>query len=537
MRRSIPASAIGELGNLCEDKCVQLPPTTRAETPAPATDRVAATFRPPAAARRIFTGLAAIAGALIASVAAAAGPGASPPLIAAPAKAASATATAPTPRAPLPPLFEARPIAGGSPANRGPLDRGTFVELASRLSPAVVWISSTRLGGDEGERRIGRGQGTGVLLNSRGYLLTNNHVIQSSVDIRVRLHDERDFPAQVIGSDERTDLALLKIDPGKTPLRSAYFGDSENVRIGDWVLTIGNPFGLDHSVTAGIVSAKGRRDVQPEDSVGFFDFIQTDAPIHPGSSGGPLINTRGEVIGINTAMRGSGVGFAIPSNIARSVVEQLARYGRVQRSWLGVYPQPISEQLRKAFRLPDRSGALLSEVYNGSPAQRAGLLPGDVIVDWNGKRLRRADDLVWLLGPGPQSRATVRYYRDGQPRSAEIEFPPPEPSAPTAAVEAPRPATAFGFSVTELNLDTAKQMEYDGGPGLVIMNVEPGSPAMQAGTERGDVILQVNRRPVTSLDEYAVLLREVAPGEIVRLLVRRKERKQWHNLWIAFQRR
>ncbi len=428
---------------------------------------------------------------------------------------------------------------GKRAAPSGPLQLQAFANQANLLGPAVVSIISWHLTDDDGQRRRSREQGTGVIVNPRGFILTNNHVVEHATELRVRLQDERELLAQLIGRDERTDIALLRIDAGPAPLPWAALGDSDKVRIGEWVMAIGNPFGLDHSVTLGIVSAKGRREVHPGNSQGFFDFLQTDASINPGNSGGPLFSTRGEVIGINTAINvvGSGIGFAIPSNIARAVAEQLYQRGRVLRSWLGVYPQPVSEPLRRAYQLPDRAGALLAEIYDGSPAAQAGLQIGDVIVEFDGKKIRRSDDLMWLLGLNERRSVLLRLYRGGSVLAVPVQFPEPERPPPEVPPRPPAQPSALGIVVSELTNAQAQRLGFEEGHGLVVMIVEPGSPAMDASVERGDIILRVGDKRVRSLEEYARAMREVGPGQLIRLLIRREERNQWHNVLVAFRRR
>ena len=425
-------------------------------------------------------------------------------------------ATSATPAAsPSASVFPARKPAPPKPVRASTSTVPTFVELAQQLGPAVVSVTATRLPDEEGPRRRGREQGTGVIINESGHILTNNHVVENAAEVRVRLQDERELSAKVIGRDERTDIALLKIDAGVT-LPWATLGDSDAVRIGEWVMAIGNPFGLDHSVTIGVVSAKGRREVQPGNSQGFFDFIQTDAPINPGNSGGPLFSVRGEVIGINTAVTtaGSGIGFAIPANIARAIADQLHKQGRVLRSWLGIYPQPVTEALRLSLKLPDRKGALLAEVFDNSPAAAAGL----------------------LLGQNSKRSVAVGFVRGGAARSTLVQFgepDPPRPEPPTA----PHHPTALGIAVAELTPAMAQKIGYDQSRGLVIMTLEPGSPAEQAGVERGDILLRIGDQPVGDLLGYAEAMKSIASGQLIRLLLRREERKQWHNVWVAFPRR
>ncbi len=438
-------------------------------------------------------------------------------------------------------------------ASNAPVTMQSFSRLAKALTPAVADITVIQQtpGMEGGLPHRVREQGTGFLINAEGYVLTNNHVVQHAEEIRVRLQDDREFFGRVVGSDEHTDIALVKIDRGDTgEFTWAPLGDSEDLEIGEWVMAIGNPFGLDHSVTVGIVSAKGRRDVQPGGQRGFFDFIQTDASINPGNSGGPLINTRGEVIGINTAINvaGAGIGFAIPSNIARVIAEQLYRRGRVSRAWLGVFPQPVTETLRRAFGLPDRKGALISEVIGGSPAAAAGIRAGDVILAFDGKQVRRADDLNWLVGVSEARKepVPVQIVREGRRIQVLAALKEPAVEEAPAPMAAPRERpSALGITVSQMTPVLAQQLNYQASfqdsrkdaRGLLVMLVESGSPAMESGVERGDVVLLVNDRPVRTLVDYATAMHEVHGGEMIRLLVRREERKAWRNLWLAFPRR
>jgi serine protease Do len=417
-----------------------------------------------------------------------------------------------------------------------------FVELARSLGPAVVSILAVHVGGEgtDGERRSrGRGHGTGFVLHKSGYLLTNSHVIEGAEEIRVRLSDDRQLSARVVGRDDRTDIALLKIE-GAGELVVAPLGDSDALRIGEPVMAIGNPFGLDHSVTAGIVSAKGRRDVQPggPHQPGLYDFIQTDASINPGNSGGPLINARGEVVGMNTAVnaQAQGIGFAIPSNMLKAMVPLLASHGYAPRSWLGVYPQPITVHLQRAFGLADRRGALLSEVVPDSPAGRAGLEPGDVVLTFDGKPIQRADDLPWIVATTPPGRRVpVSFVRNRGARAVEIELEAsseaPARAAPASAPEAHR--SKLGMTVSEVTPRLAEELGQPTLRGVVVMAVEAGSPALEAGVERGDVIQRVGETAVTLLDHYAAAVRQVATGDTIRLLVRRDKR----SLWVAFPKR
>ena len=442
------------------------------------------------------------------------------------------------------PLWTEGTGKGGLAAN-APINMQSFVKLASRLGPAVVNVVGIQNGdaseaaqGPEPKRR-GRGQGTGFVIHKAGYILTNAHVVENADDIRVRLVDEREVTARVVGKDERTDLALLKIDvAGELPV--APLGNSDEVQIGEWVVAIGNPFGLDHTVTAGIVSAKGRRDVKPGGTQsGFYDFIQTDASINPGNSGGPLINARGEVIGINTAVnaQAQGIGFAIPINMAKVIVPLLKQHGRAPRSWLGVFPQTLSSTLRKAFGAPEAKGALVSEVVADSPAARAGLQPGDVVTEYDGRTIRRADDLVWLVATTLAGRkVALACMRNGKPFRVEVQ---PIAAPDDAPASAPQPRAAggkkspLGMTVSEISAGIARELGNPSLRGVIVMSVEPESPAVEAGVERGDLILRVGDTGVGTLDDYAHAVRAIPHGEMIRMLVRRDGK----NVWLAFAKR
>ncbi len=425
-----------------------------------------------------------------------------------------------------------------------------FVKLARSLGPAVVNIVAIQTGDDprtvlerqlqpEGKPRgSGKGQGTGFIIHKSGLVLTNNHVVDSSEDIRVRLSDDRELSARLVGRDERTDLALLEIDAG-VPLPVAPLGNSESVQIGEWVIAIGNPFGLDHTVTAGIVSAKGRRDVKPAGAnSGFYDFIQTDASINPGNSGGPLINARGEVIGINTAMnaQAQGIGFAIPVNMAKVIIPLLRAYGHAPRSWLGVYPQGLTPSLRKAFRTGVHQGALLSDVVPDSPAGLAGLKPGDLVYEFDSQKVVRAEDLTWLVATTPAGRRVhVQLVRDGAAMHLEVTLAaaPDDSDGPPQPKATPAHRSALGMTVSEITPGIARELGNPQLRGVVVMAVEPESPATEAGVERGDLVQRVTDTDVKGLDDYAKAIRAVGKGQLIRVLLRRDGR----NTWVAFTKR
>lgn len=410
-----------------------------------------------------------------------------------------------------------------------------FTKLAHDIGPAVVQILSIQ-NVDKSPRRT-RGQGAGFIIRQDGYILTNSHVVENSEDIRVRLADERELSGRLVGRDERTDIALLKIETTGLPV--APLGDSESLQIGEWVLAIGNPFGLDRSVTIGIVSAKGRRDVRPGgSSFGYYDFIQTDASINPGNSGGPLINTHGEVIGINTAMnaQAQGIGFAIPVNMAKVIAPMLLQYGHAPRSWLGINPQSLNASLRKAFGLGEQRGALVADVTTNSPAARAGFQIGDVVIAMDGKPLRSADELSWQVAITPAGRQMqFAVLRGGKKLTitTRLEQSPDETSQPAVAAPPPAKKSALGMTVSDISPTIARELGEPNLRGAVVMSVEPDSPALEAGVERGDIVVRIGEDEVKSLDDYAKGVRSQPVGGMIRLLLRRDTR----NFWVAFPKR
>jgi len=438
-----------------------------------------------------------------------------------------------------------------------PINIQSFIKLSRTLGPAVVNIiaitstddprelfehqpGSSGPGGESPRPRSrGRGQGTGFIIHKSGYLLTNTHVIENADDIRVRLADDRELTARLVGKDERTDIALLKVDAG-ADLPVAPLGNSDEVQIGEWVMAIGNPFGLDHTVTAGIISAKERREIRPGGGQsGFYDFLQTDASINPGNSGGPLINTRGEVIGINTAMNaaGQGIGFAIPINMVKVIAPLLRAHGRAPRSTIGVRGQAITAQLKRAFNLTDTRGALLAEVESDSPAAQAGLRAGDVITDVDGRVVKRADDLTWMIETSKAGKKLVlTASRAGKPVKVEV-MPLPSTEEAGGLAAAPRSTggkkSPLGMTVSEISPGIARELGNPSLHGVVVMSVEPESPAVEAGVERGDLILRVGEQGVVGLDDYAKAVRAVAHGEMIKMLVKRDARM----LWVAFVKR
>lgn len=367
-----------------------------------------------------------------------------------------------------------------------------------------------------------RSLGSGFIISEDGYIVTNNHVIGEADKITVRLSDEEEYQATVIGSDQRTDLALIKIEPS-SPLTAIPLGDSEALQVGDWVMAIGNPFGLEQTVTVGIVSAKGRViGAGPYD-----DFIQTDASINPGNSGGPLLNLRGEVVGINSAIfsRGGGnigIGFAIPIGQARSIIAQLRESGKVTRGWLGVMIQPVTKELADSFGLKEPKGALIAEVTEGGPAQRSGLERGDVITAFNGQTINDSRDLPALVANARVgSEAEVKLLRGGQEKDVSVKLGElPEQLARRRPAEADQ--ESWGMTVANLTPDIARRFQLDTDrKGVVVTAVEPDSPAATAGIQPGDLIEEANRKTVTSVDEFSSVIADLKDKDTLLVLARR----------------
>jgi len=413
-----------------------------------------------------------------------------------------------------------------------------FIEVSEKVTPAVVNIRAEhiRRGGDLGplfdeyfgdlfkqhppRQRQAQSLGSGFLLTSDGYILTNEHVIKGAEQISVRLSDQRVYRGEVVGVDPRTDVAVLKIET-EEELPTVVFGDSDRIRVGEWALAIGNPFGLDRTLTVGVISATGRANVGIED---YEDFIQTDASINPGNSGGPLLNIYGEVIGINTAIvaSGQGIGFAIPVNLARLIADQLMETGDVTRGWLGVSIQPMTAELAESFGLQRITGALVNQVVAGSPAEKAGLLRGDVLLSLEGKEIRGVRELQLLVASTPVGKTVrVGILRDGDSRDLEVTI--------VAMPEAPQLAARKQQEQAQRSLGL-KLRPADEPPGVMVEEVDPESMAARAGVVPGDLILSVNRQEVDSLERFNELVAALPAGRNVVLLIQRGE----VTLYLAF---
>ena len=364
-----------------------------------------------------------------------------------------------------------------------------------------------------------RSLGSGCIIDREGYIITNNHVIEKAQTIKVKLIDGKEYDATVVGRDPKTDLALIKID-AKNALPSAAFGDSDNLEIGDWVVAIGNPFGLETTVTAGIVSAKGRViGAGPYD-----DFIQTDASINPGNSGGPLFNLKGEVVGINTAIvsGGQGIGFAIPINMAKELLPQLKSKGKVTRGWLGVVIQKITPEIAKTFGLNETEGALVSDVTEDGPAEKAGIKRGDVIVSFNGKAIKEVDTLPKLVGATEiGKKAKVGIIRDK--KSLEMEVVIGElKDEKLQASKKPEVEKDFGLVVQNITPEIAKHLNLKDKRGVIVTDVQPGSPAQEGDIRSGDIIKEISRKPIKNIEDFKEAVKNVNIKEGAVLLIQRE---------------
>jgi serine protease Do len=462
---------------------------------------------------------------------------------------ALATTEAPPPRVPEAPASVPAPVPvavglQGSPA--GALGVDTFRDIARAVNDGVVNINTSKLVrrprgffhdffGEREESPLGpetrsdrmrqTSLGSGFVIHEDGYILTNRHVIEGADEIEVSFADGGDYEAKVVGQDARTDVALIKIEP-EGPLTALPLGDSDTTEPGEWVMAIGNPFNLGNSVSVGVVSFKGR-DLQLQRGTSI-DMIQTDAAINPGNSGGPLLNTRGEVIGINTMIVtggtsrvNAGVGFSVPINVAKEILPQLRERGKVVRGWMGVTIEPLTEALAETYGLEKAQGAVVTSVTPGSPAEDAGIEPDDVVLNANGKKIEDSSDLsrhIASIAPGTIVELTV--LRDGEQREISITLGtfPDDPAPALARQETER--FRLGMSVRDLTPSLAERLELPRGTrGVLITDVETGEPAEEAGLSRGGVIVSVNGRTVEGVDDFERELSRFASGDRIRLRV------------------
>ena len=428
----------------------------------------------------------------------------------------------------------------------------SFSPLAEMASPAVVNIRAVRTaeGGGQGFRHFQqkpfeeddrmpeffdkffgqkpdrnfkqRSLGSGFIIDKAGYVVTNNHVIENADEIQVILKDEKAYEAKIIGRDPNTDIALIKIH-SDDKFAVVKLGDSDSLKVGQWVVAIGNPFGLENTVTAGIVSAKGRiLESGPYD-----DFIQTDASINPGNSGGPLLNMDGEVIGINTMIYagGRGIGFAIPVNSAKNVVAQLKESGEVTRGWLGVSIQDVPKDLAEYFDMEERKGALVADVVAGDPADMAGIRPKDIIIEVNGQKVADSSELLRLVaGLNVGETAAVKVLRDGNLKHYQVTVAKRTDARLTAKKAPVKSDSELGIQVADLSSDTARRFDVSDTEGVVLVGIKSGSRGEIAGLQVGDVIKGVNREEVKNVDDFKRIVDDLKTGDAIAMLIKRRNR-------------
>ena len=430
----------------------------------------------------------------------------------------------------------------------------TFADIAKKFSTAVVNISTQKIfKGDKGKgrffgpgprpgpqdpfrdffekffpdmprNRTQRSLGTGFIINAKGLIITNDHVVKNADKIKVKMAGKggKEYTAKVKGRDPQTDLALLQIDSKET-FPFLVLGNSDAIQVGDWVVAIGNPFGLGHTVTQGIISAKGRII----GATRYDNFLQTDAAINPGNSGGPLLNLKGEVVGINTAIvaTGQGIGFAIPSNLAQNIIQQLQEKGKVVRGMLGVQVQTVTPEMAKAFGLSEPKGALVAEVHPDTPAQKAGLKREDIIIEFNGQPIKEMNELPRLVAAtAPGTKITLKVLRDGKEKTIPItvtELKEERFAKDTGDAEEESPV---GLVVEDLDAQLARRLGLKESKGVVVVRLKAGSAAAEAGLRRGDVILEINGQEVLNIKGFQKIMSKVPKKSFARILVKRRGR-------------
>jgi len=432
-------------------------------------------------------------------------------------------------------------------AYSNPATPASFADLADKVKGSVVNISTTQVvegnplmpflgpgspfggffgpnlpkeffGNNPHAKMKTHALGSGFIISREGLILTNNHVVEKATEIKIKLQTGKEYDAKLVGRDPKTDLALIQVSPDTDFAQPVILGDSDALRVGDWVMAVGNPFGLGHTVTTGIISAKSRiLGAGPYD-----DFLQTDAAINPGNSGGPLFNMQGQVIGINTAIiaQGQGIGFAIPINMAKELLPQL-KTGKIVRGWLGVMIQDITPELAKSFGLIRSNGVLVSDVVKDSPADKAGLLSGDVILRFDGKEIENAHKLSQLVAEtAPNTLIKIDLLRNGKEKTLSLKIGTmPEEAQKSIS---PQKENDWGMMVQELTPQLAQQLDLKPGTtGVVISDISEGSPAAEAGLHPGDLITEVNRTAIKNLSDYQQALQQVKTGENLLLLVKR----------------
>lgn len=442
--------------------------------------------------------------------------------------------------------------AGGArPAVNAQTGESPFVAVADAVIPTVVYISAEKTvklsarqpgsGGqlDEFFRRFfpdmpeipleqqRNALGSGVIVDPKGYIVTNNHVVAGFDRIVVKLSDGKEFTSKhvkVVGRDEKTDLAVIKVETDR-PLPAISFGRVEDIKVGDWAIAVGSAFGLQSTVTVGVISAKGRSGIPLPEGPSYQDFIQTDASINPGNSGGPLVNIRGELIGINSAIRSPvganvGIGFAVPVDMVKSVTDQLREHGKVVRGFLGIRPQPITEAIRKAKRLESTKGVLVSEVIKNQPAERAGIEAGDVILKVNGVEMESVERFRMAIAEfAPGTSVTLTLVRDGKTLTKKVTLAEMPGEEQASVQEEDKPGARLGIQVRALTESERQEAKVEGG--ILVESVESGSAAADAGLQRGDIILEVGDKKVSSVAEFNRAVKALGKGEAALLRVQR----------------
>ncbi len=414
--------------------------------------------------------------------------------------------------------------------------QNTLVALAEEVQPTVVNIfpatgkphPTSRPNESPRESPRGKapetppGSGSGVIIDKKGFILTNNHVVGNADEVEVRLSDKTKFRGKVVGKDVDTDLALVKIEaPNDLPY--ATLGDSSKIKVGQWVIAVGNPFGLDRTVTLGVISGLGRENVNLSR---YEDFIQTDASINPGNSGGPLFNIHGEVVGINTAIINfaQGIGFAIPSNMAQTVTTQLMAKGKVIRGWLGVGIQTLTPDLAEKFGVKENTGVLVNEVFEGDPADKAGMMPGDIILKVNGRSVDTPNTLARIIaGFSPGETPRIEVLREGKEKTLTIELVEKRDEATPVSLPK-RPEFFWGLNIQDITPEMAERYKVKEEKGILITHVESGSPAESEGLKEGDLIKEVNREKVNNGEDFKKLIEKANKTEGLLLRVSRENR-------------
>ena len=429
---------------------------------------------------------------------------------------------------------------------------GSFNKLAENASPAVVNIRTVKIikGGGRVFRQFKKGPfgendpfhdffdrffgeerphdfkqrslGSGFIISKDGYIVTNNHVVENAEKIEVILKNEKEFDAKIIGRDPNTDLALIKIKPHRD-LPLLLFGDSDALKVGQWVMAIGSPFGLEHTVTAGIVSAKGR----VIGSGPYDDFIQTDASINPGNSGGPLINMQGKVVGINTAIiaGGSGIGFAIPINLAKNIVDQLKSSGEVIRGWLGVGIQDISKQVAEYYGIKSKKGVLVTEVFPDDPADKAGIEPQDIILSINGIEVGTSREITSMIADlGVGETVKIKALRNGKTRTFSVKIAKREETRISARSTRKEKQTELGISVENVTPEIARRFNLKNAKGVIVSAVEPDSKANEAGVRKLDIIKEINHKSIATVSDLNKVISEIKKDEPIRMFIWRTNR-------------